>query len=155
MYNQAGELRTNGNEFDIDLRLTQRWSLKSGYAHTIAEWESFRFVNSKGNEIDYKGNRPINVPRNTANLWTTYTFASGLGFGLGGRYIDSIAGDNANSFSIPPYGLYDASLYYQYNHLRLQIICIIISIKKYFISSTPNPTPGRPRQFLFTASANF
>ncbi|QCO32743.1 TonB-dependent receptor [Leptospira interrogans] len=155
LYNQAGELRTNGYEFDIDLRLTQRWSLKSGYAHTIAEWESFRFVNSKGNEIDYKGNRPINVPRNTANLWTTYTFASGLGFGLGGRYIDSIAGDNANSFSIPPYGLYDASLYYQYKHFRFQINCNNISNKKYFISSTPNPTPGTPRQFLFTASAKF
>ncbi|OOV43771.1 TonB-dependent siderophore receptor [Leptospira kirschneri serovar Pomona] len=155
LYDQAGELRTNGYEFDIDLRLTKRWSLKSGYAHTIAEWESFRFINSKGNEIDYKGNRPINVPRDTANLWTTYTFASGLGFGLGGRYIDSIAGDNANSFSLPPYGLYDVSLYYRYNHFYFQINCNNISNKKYFISSIPNPTPGPPRQFLFTASAKF
>ncbi|WP_082281396.1 TonB-dependent receptor [Leptospira kirschneri] len=155
LYDQAGELRTNGYEFDIDLRLTKRWSLKSGYAHTIAEWESFRFINSKGNEIDYKGNRPINVPRDTANLWTTYTFASGLGFGLGGRYIDSIAGDNANSFSLPPYGLYDVSLYYRYNRFYFQINCNNISNKKYFISSIPNPTPGPPRQFLFTASAKF
>ncbi|WP_036096182.1 TonB-dependent siderophore receptor [Leptospira weilii] len=155
LYDQAGELGTNGYEFNLDLRVSDEWSLKSGYAHTIAEWESFRFVDSKGNETDYKGNRPINVPINTANLWTTYTFSSGLGFGLGGRYIDSVAANHSNSFFLPPYGLYDASVYYKYNHYHFQINCNNVSNKKYFISPIPNPIPGPPRQFLITVSGKF
>ncbi|WP_061249872.1 TonB-dependent receptor [Leptospira alstonii] len=155
LYDQAGELRTNGYEFNIDFHISKEWSFKSGYAHTIAEWESFRFVDSKGNEKDYKGNRPINVPINTANLWTTYTFSSGLGFGLGGRYIDSIAANNSNSFFLPPYGLYDASVYYKYKHYHFQINCNNVSNKKYFISSIPNPIPGPPRQFLIAVSGKF
>ncbi|WP_078129909.1 TonB-dependent receptor [Leptospira alexanderi] len=155
LYDQAGELRTNGYEFNIDFHLTKEWSLKSGYAHTIAEWEFFRLTDSNGNEMDYKGNRPINVPRNTANFWTTYTFSSGLGFGLGGRYVDSIAANNANSFFVPPYGLYDASVYYKYSYYYFQINCTNVSNKRYFVSSIPNPTPGPPRQFLFTVSGKF
>lgn len=155
LYDQAGELRTNGYEFNIDFHLTKEWSFKSGYAHTIAEWESFRLTDSKGNETDYKGNRPINAPRNTANFWTTYTFSSGFGFGLGGRYVDSIAANNANSFFIPPYGLYDVSVYYKYSYYYFQINCTNVSNKRYFISSIPNPTPGPPRQFLFTVSGKF
>lgn len=155
LYDQAGELRTNGYEFNVDFHLTKEWSFKSGYAHTIAEWESFRSTDSKGNETDYKGNRPINVPRNTANFWTTYTFSSGLGFGLGGRYVDSITTDNANSFFIPPYGLYDTSVYYEYGHYHFQINCTNVSNKRYFVSSIPNPIPGPPRQFLFTVRGKF
>ncbi len=155
LHAQAGKLYTQGYEIGAELNVIDNWKLEAGYAHTDAEWKSFVTVDSSGNPLDFTGNRPINVPRDTFSLWTQYQFDFGLGFGIGGRYVSEVEGDNANSFELPAYGVYDALVFYDLSNFRFQLNWTNFTNKEYFVSSIPNPTPGPPAQVYFTVSGKF
>ncbi len=152
---QAGKLFTQGYEISAELNPVENWTLTAGYAHTDAEWKSFVTTNSSGEVLDYTGNRPRNVPRDTVTAWSQYKFDFGLGLGLGGRYVSETEGDNANSFELPPYGVYDALVFYDWNQFRFQVNWLNFTDKEYFVSPTPNPTPAAPSQIYFTVSGKF
>ncbi|MCR9143264.1 MAG: TonB-dependent receptor [bacterium] len=155
LHDQAGKLYTQGYEISAEVHPIEDWTIEAGYAHTDAEWKSFVSTDSKGTILDFTGKRPINVPQDTFSLWTQYRFDFGLGMGIGGRYVSEIEGDNANSFELPAYGVYDALLFYEWEQLRFQLNWSNFTNKEYFVSSIPNPTPGPPAQVFFTVSGKF
>jgi iron complex outermembrane receptor protein len=155
LHAQAGKLHTQGYEVNVELSVLRGWTLQSGYAHTDAEWKSFVTTGSKGQVLDFTGKTPRNVPEDTFSLWTQYRFDFGLGFGVGGHYVSEIAGDNANSFELPAYGLYDALIFYDWDRFRFQVNWTNFTNKEYYVSSIPNPTPGAPTQVYFTVSGKF
>ena len=111
---QTGEQRSRGVELDVAGQILPGWNVIASYAYTDARI-------TQDNEYEV-GNQLVNVPENSASLWTTYELQSGalkgLGFGLGLRYVGEREGDLENSFELPSYLRTDAAIYYRRNNFR-------------------------------------
>ena len=107
----SGEQQSRGIEAEIKARLDQNWDLLASYTYTHAEI-------TKSNNGD-EGNRPANVPKHMASAWLNYTFhdspLDGLSLGAGARYTGVLYGDNANTYHIDNYTLFDAGASYPLN----------------------------------------
>jgi len=106
-----GEQQSRGIEAEIKARLDQNWDVVASYTYTKAEITK----STRGDE----GNRPANVPRHMASAWLSYTFhdtvLNGLMLGGGARYTGVLYGDNANTYHIDNYTLFDAGVSYPIN----------------------------------------
>lgn len=114
----SGEQQSRGIEAEVKARLDRHWDLLASYTYTDAEI-------SKSNNGD-QGKRPANVPKHMASAWLNYIFHEGLldGLSLGGgaRYTGVLYGDNANTFHIDNYTLFDAGAQYRLNeHVTLAL----------------------------------
>ncbi len=110
---QTGEIRSRGIELEGVASLENGLDLIASY--TFLDQEV-----TKSNDAD-KGKRPRSVPRQTASLWASYGFDAGWldGIRLGGgvRYVGRSEGDTQNTFHVPSYTLFDASLNYDLSAL--------------------------------------
>ncbi|WP_375513709.1 TonB-dependent siderophore receptor [uncultured Nostoc sp.] len=130
---QTGEQRSRGIELNVTGEILPGWNVIASYAYTDGQVTK---------DERYIGNRLVNVPENSASLWTTYTFAKGnlqgLGFGLGLFYVGERQGDLTNSFSVPSYLRLDAAVYYRINRLRFALNVKNLSDVRYFTPRTIN-----------------
>ncbi|MEH2389570.1 MAG: TonB-dependent siderophore receptor [Nostoc sp.] len=128
----TGEQRSRGIELNVTGEILPGWNVIASYAYTDGQV-------TKDNQ-SVIGNQLVNVPKNSASLWTTYTFAKGnlqgLGFGLGLFYVGERQGDLNNSFSVPSYLRLDAAVYYRINHLRFALNLKNLSDVQYFTPRT-------------------
>ncbi len=131
---QTGEQRSRGVELNVTGEILPGWNVIGSYTYTDAHV-------TKDN-VYAVGNRLVNVPDNSASLWTTYTFAKGnlrgLGFGLGLFYFGEREGDLRNSFSVPSYLRADAAIYYQINRFSIALNIKNLSNVRYFTPRTIN-----------------
>ncbi|MEH2009123.1 TonB-dependent siderophore receptor [Nostoc sp.] len=130
---QTGEQRSRGIELNVTGEILPGWNVIASYAYTDGQVTK---------DERYIGNRLVNVPENSASLWTTYTFAKGnlqgLGFGLGLFYVGERQGDLTNSFSVPSYLRLDAAVYYRINRLSFALNLKNLSDVQYFTPRTIN-----------------
>jgi iron complex outermembrane receptor protein len=130
----TGEQRSRGIELNVTGEILPGWNMIASYAYTDARV-------TKDNQYPV-GNQLVNVPENSASLWTTYTFRKGnlqgLGFGLGLFYVGERQGDLRNSFSVPSYLRLDAAVYYQIDRLRIALNLKNLSDVQYFTPRTIN-----------------
>ncbi|MEH2423644.1 MAG: TonB-dependent siderophore receptor [Nostoc sp.] len=131
----TGEQRSRGIELNITGEILPGWNVIASYAYTDGQV-------TKDNQSAV-GNRLVNVPENSASLWTTYTFAKGnlqgLGFGLGLFYVGERQGDLINSFfSLPSYLRLDAAVYYRLDHIRFALNLKNLSDVQYFTARNIN-----------------
>lgn len=131
----TGEQRSRGIELNVTGEILPGWNVIASYAYTDGQV-------TKDSNLSTIGNRLVNVPENSASLWTTYTFAKGnlqgLGFGLGLFYVGERQGDLINSFSVPSYLRLDAAVYYRLDHLRFALNLKNLSDVEYFTPRTIN-----------------
>jgi iron complex outermembrane receptor protein len=110
----VGKIRSRGIELDITGEILPGWNAIASYAYTDAEITEDNYYPA--------GNRPNNVPRNSASVWTTYEFQNGnlqgLGFGLGLFFVGERSGDFDNTYELPSYVRTDAALYYRRDNWR-------------------------------------
>jgi iron complex outermembrane receptor protein len=80
-----------------------------------------------------------------------------VGFGFGARYYTAQSGDLLDSFSIPAYGLMDASIFYRRGHLGWQVNAYNLADKRYFTGSYNNVyvQPGSPVSIHTTINWRF
>ncbi len=72
------------------------WQLQANASIVRAQYDDFD--QSVNNEIvSYKGNRPTDVPRRTANLWLSKAITDDVRAGAGVRYVDARYADLANN----------------------------------------------------------
>ncbi|MGX2041477.1 TonB-dependent siderophore receptor [Methylocaldum sp. MU1018] len=145
-----GEARSRGAELDVAGRVTENWSLIGSYAYTDTEITK----DNSGN----KGNRFAAVPRNSGSFWAKYEFDRGYlrGLSLGtGVYIRGRReGDNANTFQLPGYVRWDASVGYSFeqfgSRITTQLNVYNLLDKTYYDHSSfrANIRPGEPLTFL-------
>lgn len=133
---QTGEQRSRGVELNITGEILPGWNVIASYAYTDAR------VTKDKNKVYAISNRLVNVPDNSASLWTTYTFSKGnlrgLGFGLGLFYFGEREGDLKNSFSVPSYLRADAAVYYKINRFSIALNIKNLSNVRYFTPRTIN-----------------
>lgn len=105
----AGEVRSRGIELDVAGEILPGWNVIAAYAYTDAEI-------TEDNDLPV-GNKLINVPENSASLWTSYEIQQGnfkgLGLGAGVFFVGDRQGDSDNSFTLPSYVRTDAALFYR------------------------------------------
>lgn len=112
---QGGSQRSRGVELDVSVAITDRWKLNANAAILRAEFTKLREPNPNDpndpNGVSLKGNRPLNVPERTFNLWTTYRLAEApITLGAGVRHVGSFYTDNANTIRVAGRTLLDASI---------------------------------------------
>lgn len=109
---QVGQQSSNGLEASLDLQLPHAWQLQANAAIVKAKYDDFSEV-VNGQTLSYNGNRPVDVPRRTANLWLNKAINDDLKAGAGVRYVDARYADMANRNELPSYTVVDATLSWQ------------------------------------------
>lgn len=95
---------SRGFELAADYKPTRFWQVNANAAYTDSRLGTFFFGG-----VDVSGNRPANIPKWTANLWTSVGGVAGLPLELGGgvRYIADRFGDYTNTLTLNKYTLLD------------------------------------------------
>ena len=109
---QVGQQSSNGLEASLDLQLPHAWQLQANAAIVKAKYDDFSAV-VDSETLSYNGNRPVDVPRRTANLWLNKAINDDLKAGAGVRYVDARYADMANRNELPSYTVVDATLSWQ------------------------------------------
>lgn len=155
---QVGQQSSDGIEASLDLKLPADWALQVNAAIVKAKFDDFdQEVN--GISVSRSGNRPVDVPRRTANLWLDKALNQALTVGAGVRYVDSRYADIANNHELPGYTVVDASMSWKalkYTTLGLQLRNVF---DRQYASSQYNEGQqwilGEPRSLYLTADVDF
>ena len=149
----VGEQRSQGIEFDITGEIQPGWNVIAAYAYNDAEI-------TEDNKFEV-GSRLYNVPKHSANLWTTYEIQNGdlqgLGFGIGFNYVGERVGDLENTFDVPSYFLTNAAIYYQRDRWRAALNFKNLFDIDYFVHSfgRQDIRPGAPFTVIGSLSVEF
>jgi len=110
----TGEIRSRGVEFELHANLSQHVDLIGAYSYIDA---TIQKTNTAGVT---PGNRVPAVPHHLVSGWANYHVTAGtfegLSFGGGVRYISQTYGDEANSFRVPGFTLFDAAVRWDLSH---------------------------------------
>lgn len=132
-----GEVRSRGEELDIQGELSPGWDVVATYAHT-----DIRISKSTPGSWHTEGNRMENVPQDMASLWTTYEFKQealhGWKVGGGATYRSSTT-DVFNTMNTPGYTLVDAMVSYDFklgkNKVTAQLNVNNLTNKSYYMDA--------------------
>ncbi|CAI8886761.1 iron complex outermembrane recepter protein [Pseudomonas sp. IT-93MI4] len=155
---QVGQQSSNGLEASLDLQLPHAWQLQANAAIVKAKYDDFSEV-VDGQTLSYNGNRPVDVPRRTANLWLNKNLSDDLKAGAGVRYVDARYADMANRNELPSYTVVDATLSWQ--ALRNTTLGLQLNnlFDRQYAQSQYNDGQqwilGEPRSFFVTADYTF
>ena len=112
---QTDAARSRGFEIDVRGNLTRELEIIAGFT-TIDP------VVTKSSVPGKAGKYLQGVPLDQASLWAKYTWFDGTlaGFGLGAgiRYVGNSYGDDLNTFVVPAYTLFDATVSYDLAYWR-------------------------------------
>ncbi|WP_431225118.1 ferrichrome porin FhuA [Serratia sp. L9] len=154
---QTGEIRSRGVELEGKAALTANINLLASYTYTDAEYTE---------DTTNQGNRPAIIPKNMASLWGDYTFhetaLTGLTLGAGVRYTGSTYGDEANTFKVPDYTVWNTVIKYDLARFNLPGSSVALNVNnlfdKEYVSScfaTYGCFWGAERQVVATATFSF
>ncbi|WP_369790420.1 ferrichrome porin FhuA [Rouxiella sp. WC2420] len=154
---QTGEIRSRGLEFETKAAVNENINLLASFTYTDAKYTK---------DESYKGNRPYEIPKYMASLWSDYTFyetaLSGLTLGAGVRYVGTSYGDDANTFKVDPYTIWDAAIKYDLGRFGMPGSSLAVNVnnlfdKKYVSScyATYACYWGAERQVTATATFSF
>ncbi|HHS7808175.1 TonB-dependent receptor [Pseudomonas putida] len=155
---QVGQQSSNGLEASLVLQLPHAWQLQANAAIVKARYDDFSEV-VDGQTLSYNGNRPVDVPRRTANLWLNKNLSDDLKAGAGVRYVDARYADMANRNELPSYTVVDATLSWQ--ALRNTTLGLQVNnlFDRQYAQSQYNAGQqwilGEPRSFFVTADYTF
>lgn len=150
-----GEEASKGVELDVTVQFAEGLNLIFNYAYLDAE------IVVGNNE----GNRPVNTPRNTANLWLTYEFLQGplRGFGIGGgaSHKGEFFANSSNTLALDSFTTVDLTAFYYLplssrSQLRFQLGVRNLTDENYIRSgSTRSLDVGEPRNFHASVGFEF
>lgn len=156
----AGTVTSKGVELSAhanitrDLRLTASYSFnetrvtKSDTQVTVRDMDG-----TKLGTVSEQGKYIAGLPRNMVNMFADYTLPRqvfhGLGVNFGIRYIGSTYADNANSYKVPDYLLFDVGAYYDFENaspmlkgLRAQLAISNLANTRYVTSCSAGVAGG-------------
>ncbi|SFF08809.1 TonB-dependent receptor [Thermoflexibacter ruber] len=151
---QIGQERARGFEIDFIGRVLPNWSVVINYAYNNA------IISKSSNESEI-GNQKPNAPKHQGNFWTKYVIdrgkLEGLGFGLGGNFVDERVPSLNRGQRLPKYALLNAALYYSFNKFLISLNINNIGNKVHWVGGYDyiRLFPGAPRNFLATVAYTF
>jgi iron complex outermembrane receptor protein len=155
---QVGQQSSNGIEASLDLQLPYAWNLQANAALVKAKYDDFDQAEG-GETVSRSGNRPVSVPRRTANLWLDKALSQDLSAGAGMRYVDARYADIANMNKLPSYTVVDAAVSWK----ALKNTTLALQLRNVFdreyASTQYNDGQqwilGEPRSLYLTADIDF
>ncbi|WP_162276923.1 TonB-dependent siderophore receptor [Mucilaginibacter pedocola] len=154
---QAGQLVSDGVEFDISGNILPNLNLFANYAYTNARI-------TKDNNPLLVGSRNYGAVNHTANIFARYNFTEGAikGFslGAGGQYRGQISGGFGSGY-LPNYTLFEASAGYTYKKMFINLNVYNLFNKNYATSGYQISdvdwmyTAGEPINYRLSFGFNF
>ena len=119
-YSATGTIQVKGVRAGAAGRITPQWQVFGGYTYLDA-----RITNGVGTGT--AGMVPLNTPRDSANLWTTYTYREKYEVGGGVTYIGARYANNTDTVTVPEFYRFDATLAYKMekSDLRLNLFNLL------------------------------
>ncbi len=105
-FSATGTVRVKGVRTGVTGRITPEWQVFGGYAYLDG-----RILDGIG--AGTSGNVPLNTPRDSATIWSTYTFKETYEIGDGATYIGYRYANNTNSVSVPDFTRLDMTAAYR------------------------------------------
>lgn len=154
---QVGERSARGVEASLNLPLGSKLNVEVNGAVLQAKYSNFiELVDGVG--VSRSGNRPLDVPEVTANLWVTYNPIERVQVQGGLRYVGDSFSDNANTLRNPSYLIADGSVSFDVNK-NIRVRAGVQNLfDKIYVTNSYKPGQqilGRPRSFDVTLSAHF
>lgn len=146
---QVGEQRSRGIELELGGRIGERLDVRLGYTRLDAE---ILRSNDSQNGVALTGNRPSNVPEQSASLWGTYALGHGFDAGLGVFAVGDRFSANDNLVRLPGYVRTDAMLRWRGGRHEVSLnLRNLGDITWYETAHTTNQImPGTPRALTLT-----
>lgn len=123
-YLEIGQVRARGVELSANVNIAQGLNLNANYTYMYMDNSRTTLTSTdlNGNTVSIKGKSPTEIPRNTFNLFVDYKFQNntlhgalaGLSLNAGMRYVGFTMGDQANSFHVPAYTVFDGGMNYDF-----------------------------------------
>lgn len=134
---QDGKQRSKGIDIEVIGNPVAGLSIVAGYAYN-----DNRIIKSSNPAIE--GNKATASPENVVNFWSTYTFQNtlkGFGLGFGANYADKNFFTGDNTFYMPSYTVYNATVFYDQTKWRLGLKLNNLTDKKYWDIGGNSQTP--------------
>ncbi|MES2486944.1 MAG: TonB-dependent receptor, partial [Bacteroidota bacterium] len=142
---QDGKQKSKGVDLEVIGNPVAGLTLVAGYAYN-----DNRIV--KATNVAIQGNKATASPQSVANFWASYTLQNqlkGLGFGFGANYADKNFFTADNTFYMPAYTVYNATIFYDQSKWRLGLKLNNLTDKKYWDIGGNSQTP---RNFMASLS---
>jgi len=153
VYELTGNVRVRGFQASAAGRIARNWQVFGGYTYLDAEIV-------KASALDgTQGKVPANTPRNSASLWTTYTFTAEWQLGTGLAYMSDRYASNNNAVRVDDYLRWDAMIAYRQPKYDIQLNVLNLTNRLNFDALIPSDkgrsVPGTDRQALLTFTYKF
>lgn len=122
-----GEARSQGVEFDVTGKISDKWSVIGSLSLDSAEITK----DNNGRE----GNRLPGVPLRSGSVWAKYdngNTTEGLSFGAGVYLRGQREGDPNNTYQLPGYGRVDAFMAYKFKALGAKVATAQVNVNNLF-----------------------
>jgi catecholate siderophore receptor len=139
---QTGEQQSRGLEVDLTGSLAQGWKVFANATVNHA-----RITQSNNYRV---GNRPANIPKHAAGLWSNYELGHGFTIGAGAFYVGDRFAVEDNAVRLPSYVRLDAMLGYKGKNWEAGLNLNNLADKVYYESANNNfqIQPGAPRSVM-------
>ncbi|MGU3306785.1 TonB-dependent receptor [Pseudomonas sp. M5A4_2d] len=155
---QVGQQSSNGLEASLDLQLPNAWQLQANAALVRAQYDDFSEVVNQ-QPVSRDGNRPVDVPNRTANLWLSKAVSDDIRAGAGVRYVSARYANTANTREVPSYTVVDATVSWKaMRNTTLGLQLNNLFDRTYAVSQYNDGQQwilGEPRSFFVTADYTF
>jgi catecholate siderophore receptor len=157
LYYQTGEKQVQGVELSAVGKLSDNWSISTGYTKLDAQVKQGAKVSQDGSmDLAY-------TPDSAFTAWTTYTLPFGLTVGGGARYSGEMKRGTDGAVGTPAlvksYTVWDAIVSYPINdHFNLRLNVYNVFDKDYVAAINKSGfryTPGAPRSAMLSAEIKF
>ena len=157
-FDQIGEADSKGIELDIEYTAVPGLYIKAGYAYVDARVREFDVDSLQATRA---GNKLRFAPDHLANGWASYEFQNGtvkgLGLGSGINVTGANFTNSSNTFELPAYYTWDATLFYKLKGVRVALNLNNITDQLYYTDAIYDNQffPGMERNFRLTLSYTF
>lgn len=139
---QTGEQQSRGFEVDLTGNLAAGWKV---YANATVNHA--RITQSNNYAV---GNRPANIPKHAAGVWSNYELGQGFTIGAGAFYVGDRFAVEDNAVRLPAYVRLDAMLGYKGKNWEAGLNLNNLANRVYYESANNNNQiqPGAPRSVM-------
>ena len=110
-FTPTGTVRVQGARVGAAGRITPEWQVFGGYAYLNAR--IIQGITNIGGVGNTTGMVPLNTPRDSGNIWTTYTIKETYELGGGMFYVGQRYANNQNTVQVPEYFRFDVTAAYK------------------------------------------
>jgi catecholate siderophore receptor len=110
-FSPTGTVRVRGVRVGAAGRITPEWQVFAGYAYLDAR--IIQGITNIGGVGNTTGMVPLNTPKDSGNIWTTYTIKDTYELGGGMFYVGQRYANNQNTVQVPEYFRFDVTAAYK------------------------------------------